>query len=84
MLQFTPVFSAESINTPPTSEAKIMKFRLLQPVVVLSRTFVHYCRAKSTFEGSTTTLQIPSSLVGDDYYVWIVINPLHVVTEAYE
>jgi len=35
-------------------------------------------------ESSTTTLQIPPDVVEGDYYVWIVIDPLHAVTEAYE
>jgi|GEM_PF-742855 len=35
-------------------------------------------------KSSTTTLQIPSSITAGQYYIWIVIDPLHEVTEAYE
>lgn len=35
-------------------------------------------------ESSTTSLQIPADLTIGNYYVWIVIDPLYEVTEAYE
>ena len=35
-------------------------------------------------QSSTTTLQIPTSVLTGEYHVWIVIDPLYAVTEAYE
>ncbi|MDZ7376468.1 MAG: VWA domain-containing protein, partial [candidate division KSB1 bacterium] len=35
-------------------------------------------------KSSTTTLQIPPSVTAGQYYVWIVIDPLYEVIEAYE